>query len=51
MKYEVKTTSQFKKDLKVAVKRNCDIEEFCNAKIFDGKSFWEIEPEVEWVDC
>ena len=29
----------------------CDIDEFCNAKIFDGKSFWEIEPEVEWVDC
>lgn len=28
-----------------------DIEEFCNAKLFDGKSFWEIEPEVEWVDC
>lgn len=28
-----------------------DIEEFCNAKLFDGKSFWEIESEVEWVDC
>ena len=21
-----------------------------NAKIFNGKSFWEIEKEIEWVD-
>lgn len=28
-----------------------DIDEFCNAKIFDGKSFWEIEAEMEWGDC
>lgn len=28
-----------------------NIDEFCNAKLFDGKSFWEIEPEIEWVDC
>ena len=26
-------------------------ESFLNAKLFDGKSFWEIEKEVEWVDC
>jgi len=24
---------------------------FENAKIFDGKSFWEAEKEMEWVDC
>lgn len=27
------------------------VEEFENAKIFNGKSFWEIEKEIEWVDC
>ena len=26
-------------------------EEFLKAKIFDGKSFWEVEKEIEWVDC
>lgn len=25
-------------------------EAFQNAKIFDGKSFWEIENEIEWAD-
>lgn len=24
---------------------------FESAKIFDGKSFWEVEKEIEWVDC
>lgn len=27
------------------------VAEFENAKIFDGKSFWEIEKNIEWVDC
>ena len=27
------------------------VEEFLNAKLFDGKSFREIESVVEWVDC
>lgn len=27
------------------------VEVFENAKIFNGKSFWEIEKEIEWVDC
>ena len=27
------------------------IEEFLNAKIWDGKNFWEVEHEIEWVDC
>ena len=27
------------------------VEEFENAKIFGDKSFWEIEKEIEWVDC
>ena len=26
-------------------------EEFLKAKIWDGKSFWEVEEEIEWVDC
>ena len=25
-------------------------EEFLKAKIFDGKSFWEIEKEIAWYD-
>lgn len=27
------------------------VEEFENTKIFNGKSFWEIEKEIEWIDC
>ena len=27
------------------------VEEFENAKIFNGRSFWEIETEIEWIDC
>ena len=30
MKYEIQKTSQFKKDFKVALKRNCDIEKLRN---------------------
>ena len=26
-------------------------EGFFQAKIFNGKSFWEVEQEMEWVDC
>ena len=26
------------------------VEEFEDAKIFDGKSFWDIESQIEWVD-
>ena len=26
-------------------------EEFQTAPIFDGKTFWEVEQEMEWVDC
>ena len=26
------------------------VEEFEKAKIFDGKTFWEVEGEIEWVD-
>lgn len=25
--------------------------EFEKAKIFNGKSFWEAEKDIEWVDC
>lgn len=31
--------------------KNYPVAEFEQAKIFDGKSFWEIEKEIEWVDC
>ncbi len=24
---------------------------FQEAKIFNGKSFWEVEADIEWVDC
>ena len=24
---------------------------FQTAPIFDGKTFWEVEQEMEWVDC
>lgn len=27
------------------------VEAFEEAKIFDGKSFWEVEKEIKWVDC
>ena len=27
------------------------VNEFENAKIFNEKSFWEVEKEIEWVDC
>ncbi|MGM9937698.1 MAG: type II toxin-antitoxin system YafQ family toxin [Candidatus Ornithomonoglobus sp.] len=30
MKYEIQRTSQFKKDFKLALKRNCDIEKLQN---------------------
>ena len=24
---------------------------FENAKIFNGKTFWDVEKDIEWVDC
>lgn len=30
---------------------NYPVSAFENAKIFDGKSFWGAEQEMEWVDC
>lgn len=30
---------------------NYPIAEFENARIFDGKTFWEAEKDIEWVDC
>ena len=40
---EIKTTSQFKKDLKIAVKRNCDIEELKTVvkKLANGETLEE----------
>ncbi len=31
--------------------RNYPVSEFVSAKIFNGKSFWEVEKDIEWVDC
>lgn len=33
--------------------RNCGkcIEEFEKTSIFGGKTFWQVEQEIEWVDC
>lgn len=25
--------------------------EFQKAKIFNGKTFWQVEKDIEWVDC
>ena len=30
---------------------NYPVAEFESAKILDGKTFWEVEKEIEWVDC
>lgn len=27
------------------------VAEFESAKIFQGKTFWEVEQKIEWVDC
>lgn len=27
------------------------VDDFLNAPIWDGKRFWDIESEIEWVDC
>jgi len=26
------------------------VEDFESSRVFDGKSFWEVEQEIEWVD-
>ena len=30
---------------------NYPVAEFENADIFNGKTFWEVEKDIEWVDC
>lgn len=48
---EVKTDEEF-----FIWKTKCDlskpypVKEFLEAKIFDGKSFWEVEQEITWID-
>lgn len=27
------------------------VSSFLNAPIFDGKSFWEVETNIIWIDC
>ncbi len=31
--------------------RYIPVDSFLSAKIFNGKSFWEVEQDIEWVDC
>lgn len=38
-------------DTKFCDKRSLVIEKFLQARLFDGKTFWEVEQEIEWVDC
>ena len=40
-KYEFEMFSTNKEDVK---------KHFLKAKIFEGKSFWEVEPELAWLD-
>ena len=28
-----------------------EVLEFENAAVFEGKTFWQVEQEIEWVDC
>ncbi|SEH31579.1 hypothetical protein [Selenomonas sp. KH1T6] len=30
--------------------KNFPVEEFLKAEIWDGKSFWEVEKKMEWLD-
>ncbi len=32
-------------------KENYPVEDFLAAKLWDGRSFWEAQDEMEWVDC
>ena len=40
-KYEFETWGKSKEEVK---------QEFLQAKIFDGKSFWEVEGDLAWLD-
>ncbi len=33
-----------------SVKNKYPVAEFESARIFNGKTFWEVEQEIEWVD-
>lgn len=35
----------------VSQDNNYPVTEFENAKLFNGKSFWDVEKNIEWVDC
>ena len=32
-------------------KRNEVVEAFLTAPLWEDKSFWDVEQEIEWVDC
>lgn len=35
----------------VSNNNNYPVDKFETADIFDGKTFWEVEKDIEWVDC
>lgn len=49
--YVLSPTSNNFKWQKISTDNNYPVADFENAKIFNGKSFWEIEKNIEWVDC
>lgn len=48
---ETKDVAEYRQDF---IAKNSDMDwikkEFLTAKIFEGKSFWEVEPELVWLD-
>jgi hypothetical protein len=35
----------------ISTDKNFPVADFENAAIFNGKTFWEVEKDIEWVDC
>ena len=35
----------------VSTDESYPVAEFEKAEIFDNKTFWEVEKDMEWVDC
>lgn len=31
--------------------KNYPVEQFLIAPIWDGKTFWEVQEQMEWIDC
>lgn len=35
----------------ISKNKSYPVSEFENAPVFNGKTFWQVEQEIEWVDC